>query len=194
MTLVQAIADYHALLDPKLAAVSWQCLTEEMRARRLYFGERPLATVLRPRLMTMTQYELLQRGTQQVAEAARSIVAAALADDEVGRAVREVLMLTPLEERLIAMPPGYLEPSAHSRMDTFLTVDGSSLQFVEYNAESPAAIAYEDLLAQAFLSMPVMQEFSKRYSIMPLPARQYMLRTLLDCWRTAGSPGHEPRL
>lgn len=194
MTLVQAIADYHALLDPELAAVSWQRLTEEMRASRLYFGERPLATVLRPRLMTMTQYELLQRGTQQVAEAARSIVAAVLADDEVGRAVREVLMLTPLEERLITMHPGYLEPSAHSRMDTFLTVDGSSLQFVEYNAESPAAIAYEDLLAQAFMTIPVMQEFIKRYPLMPLPARQYMLRTLIESWRTAGSPGHEPRV
>lgn len=194
MTLAQAIADYHALLDPALAAASWQRLTEEMRARQLYFGERPLATVLRPRLITMSQYDLLRHGTQQVAEAARAIVAAALENNEAGQAVRDILMLTPLEERLIAMHPGYLEPSAHSRMDTFLTVDGSSLQFVEYNAESPAAIAYEDLLAQAFLAMPVMEEFAKRYPLMPLPARQYMLRTLMDCWRAAGSPGHEPRV
>ncbi|WP_299756492.1 circularly permuted type 2 ATP-grasp protein [uncultured Chloroflexus sp.] len=194
MTLAQAIADYHALLDPALAAASWQRLTEEMRARQLYFGERPLATVLRPRLMTASQYDLLRRGTQQVAEAARAIVAAAFEHNETGQAVRDTLMLTPLEERLIAMHPGYLEPSAHSRMDTFLTVDGSSLQFVEYNAESPAAIAYEDLLAQAFLAMPVMEEFAKRYSLMPLPARPYMLRTLMDCWRAAGSPGQEPQV
>lgn len=194
MTLAQAIADYHALLDPALAAASWQRLTEEMRARQLYFGERPLATVLRPRLITASQYDLLRRGTQHVAEAARVIVAAALENNETGQAVRDILMLTPLEERLIAMHPGYLEPSAHSRMDTFLTVDGSSLQFVEYNAESPAAIAYEDLLAQAFLAMPVMEEFAKRYPLMPLPARPYMLRTLMNCWRAAGSPGHEPRV
>ncbi|WP_322487646.1 circularly permuted type 2 ATP-grasp protein [Chloroflexus sp.] len=194
MTLAQAIADYHALLDPALAAASWQRLTEEMRARQLYFGERPLSTVLRPRLITASQYDLLRRGTQHVAEAARAIVAASLENNETGQAVRDILMLTPLEERLIAMHPGYLEPSAHSRMDTFLTVDGSSLQFVEYNAESPAAIAYEDLLAQAFLAMPVMAEFAKRYPLIPLPARPYMLRTLMDCWRAAGSPGHEPRV
>lgn len=194
MTLAQAIADYHALLDPALAAASWQRLTEEMRARQLYFGERPLATVLRPRLITASQYDLLRRGTQQVAEAARAIVAAAFEPNKTGQAVRDTLMLTPLEERLIAMHPGYLEPSAHSRMDTFLTVDGSSLQFVEYNAESPAAIAYEDLLAQAFLAMPVMEEFAKRYPLMPLPARPYMLRTLMDCWRAAGSPGQEPQV
>jgi uncharacterized circularly permuted ATP-grasp superfamily protein len=194
MTLAQAIADYHALLEPALAIDSWQRLTEEMRARQLYFGERPLATVLRPRLITASQYDLLRRGTQQVAEAARAIVAAALESSELGQEVRDVLMLTPLEERLIAMHPGYLEPSAHSRMDTFLTVDGTSLQFVEYNAESPAAIAYEDLLTQAFLAMPVMTEFMKRYALTTLPARQYMLRTLLDCWQAAGSPGHEPRV
>lgn len=194
MTLAQAIADYHALLDPALAAASWQRLTEEMRARQLYFGERPLATVLRPRLMTASQYDLLRRGTQQVAGAARAIVAAAFEHNETGQTVRDTLMLTPLEERLIAMHPGYFEPSAHSRMDTFLTVDGSSLQFVEYNAESPAAIAYEDLLAQAFLAMPVMEEFAKRYPLMPLPARPYMLRTLMDCWRAAGSPGQEPQV
>ncbi len=192
MTLAQAIADYHALLEPTLATESWHRLTEEMRARQLYFGERPLATVLRPRLITASQYDLLRRGTQQVAEAARAIVAAALESSEMGQAVREVLMLTPLEEQLIAMHPGYLEPSAHSRMDTFLTIDGTSLRFVEYNAESPAAIAYEDLLTQAFLAMPVMTEFMKRYSITPLPARQYMLRTLIDCWQAAGSPGQEP--
>ncbi|MEF3274798.1 MAG: circularly permuted type 2 ATP-grasp protein [Chloroflexus sp.] len=194
MTLAQAIADYHALLEPDMAVASWRRLTEEMRARQLYFGERPLATVLRPRLITTSQYELLQHGTRQVAEAARAIVAAAFDRTDIGQAIREVLMLTSLEEHLITMHPGYLEPSAHSRMDTFLTVDGASLQFVEYNAESPAAIAYEDLLAQAFLMMPVMEEFTKRYPIMPLPARQYMLRTLLDCWREAGSPGSEPQV
>ncbi len=194
MTLAQAITDYHALLEPDMAIASWQRLAAEMRARQLYFGDRPLATVLRPRLITTAQYELLQRGTQQVAEAARAVVAAALESTAEGAAVREILMLTSLEERLIALHPGYREPSAHSRMDTFLTVDGSSLQFVEYNAESPAAIAYEDLLAQAFLAMPVMDEFAKRYPLMPLPARQYLLRTLIDRWREAGSPGREPRV
>lgn len=95
MTLAQAIADYHALLEPALAIDSWQRLTEEMRARQLYFGERPLATVLRPRLITASQYDLLRRGTQQVAEAARAIVAAALESSELGQEVRDVLYAHP---------------------------------------------------------------------------------------------------
>jgi len=191
MSLAQAIDHYHSLLDGETARASWETLSEEMRARRLFFGERPLATVLRPRLITRAQYAQLQAAVGTVAVASRKLAAAALAAGEVGAAVRATLMLTAQERALIDMHPGYSEPSAHSRMDTFLTVDGASLQFVEYNAESPAAIAYEDLLSQAFMATPVMQRFAERYPLSPLPARQRLLDTLLGSWRAAGSPGGE---
>lgn len=129
MTLAEAIDYYHGLLTPELAAASWATLSEEMQARRLYFGERPLATVLRPRLLTRPQYGQLQRGVSTVATAARKVAALALESGTTGEAARDLLLLTPQEQALIAMHPGYHEPSAHSRMDTFLTVDGSSLQF-----------------------------------------------------------------
>ncbi|MCU0492820.1 MAG: hypothetical protein MUD01_14610 [Chloroflexaceae bacterium] len=190
--LADAIAHYHSLLEPAMARDSWQRLSEEMRANQLYFGDKPLATVLRPRLITQPQYELLQRGVGTVATAARKLAAAALDGGELANALRHGLRLTPQEDTLIAMHPGYLEPSAHSRMDTFLTVDGTSLQFVEYNAESPAAIAYEDMLSAAFLTMPVMDEFKKRYSVSSLPARHRLYQTLLDSWTEAGCPGGEP--
>jgi hypothetical protein len=162
MDLSAAIDHYHSLLNPELAAASWARLSDEMQARRLFFGDKPLASVLRPRLISEVQYGQLQRGVGTVARAARSVVAPALQEGPEGDAVRAVLMLTEQERALIAMHPGYQEPSAHSRMDTFLTVDGASLQFVEYNAESPAAIAYEDLLSEAFLATPVMDEFARR--------------------------------
>ncbi len=192
MSLLTAIEYYHSLLTPEAATASWLRLSEEMRARRLYFGERPLATVLRPRLITGSQYALLQRAVGAVATAARKVTAAALDPGAEGEAVRQVLLLTPQEEELIARHPGYAEPSAHSRMDTFLTLDGASLQFVEYNAESPAAIAYQDLLSEAFLATPVMQAFVQRYPVRSLPARQRLLETLLASWREAGAPGGEP--
>ncbi|MBC8075286.1 MAG: hypothetical protein H7Y32_04360, partial [Chloroflexales bacterium] len=57
--LEEAIAHYHSLLDPPMARASWHRLAAEMRAGRLYFGERPLATVLRPRMLTRDQYALV---------------------------------------------------------------------------------------------------------------------------------------
>jgi hypothetical protein len=142
-------------------------------------------TVLRPRFVTAAQYDLVQRACGLVAGAAHRLALAILDDD----ALRADLMLTPGEERLIAMHPGYREPSAHSRMDTFLTVDGRSLQFVEYNAESPAAIAYEDVLSEVFEQLPAMRAFAQSYTLSKLPSRHRLLETLLASWREFGGSG-----
>ncbi len=192
MFLADAIDHYHELLlSTDMARESWATLSAEMRARRLFFSERPLSSVLRPRLISAAQYALLQRAVGDVARAARKVADLALTPGSAGAAVREQLMLTPHEHALIDMHPGYADPSAHARMDTFLTLDGS-LQFAAYNAENPASVAYEDLLSQAFREMPVMRAFTRRYPLRPLPTRQRMIETLLGAWREADSPGGEP--
>lgn len=183
--LQDAINHYHSLLDRDMARHSWDQLSQAMHARNLFFGERPLATVLRPRLISADQYQMLEQGCSLVGAAMRSLSERMLSDDR----LRADLMLTEQEQALIAMHPGYAEASAHSRMDTFLTVDGSSLQFVEYNGESPAAIAYEDKLSEAFREIDVMQAFARRYRLANLPSRHYLLATLLDTWREFGGFG-----
>jgi uncharacterized circularly permuted ATP-grasp superfamily protein len=183
--LAEAIAHYHQLLDLETARATQAQLDAEQRAHNLFFGDRPLVTVLRPRFLSAAQYRLLQQACGLVAGAARRL-AMAMLDDPV---LRAGLALTPSEEALIAIDPGYEDPSAHSRMDTFLTLDGSSLQFVEYNAESPAAIAYEDVLSEVFLRLPAMRRFAERYTVTPLPARHRLLETLLAAWRAGGGSG-----
>jgi hypothetical protein len=69
---------------------------------------------------------------------------------------RDLMAFTPGEEALLALDAGYAEPSASSRLDSFFDNHTGSLQFVEYNAESPAGMAYEDELSEVFQSLPVM--------------------------------------
>ena len=191
--LEAAIAHYHRLLDNDTARESWAQLNREMQARQLYFGQRPLCSVLRPRLISEPQYAQLQKGVGLIAEASRKITANALEDHPERAIIQETLLFNALEQQLLALHPGYPEPSAHSRMDTFLSLDGT-LQFVEYNAESPAAIAYEDMLSEAFLQTSIMQAFRQHYRISSLPARQRMRQTLLESWEAAGSAGGAPRI
>src|ERR1041385_1039570 len=47
--LQRAIEAWHEGLTPELAGESWQWLTDQLSRRRLFFGDRPLCTVLRPR-------------------------------------------------------------------------------------------------------------------------------------------------
>jgi uncharacterized circularly permuted ATP-grasp superfamily protein len=180
--LETAISHYHALLDADIARATAEELTRAQRERNLFFGERPLVSVLRPRLITPAQYELLRRACGLVGAAMQRLGDEMLADPQ----LRAGVALTAQEEALVQVDPGYAGHCAHSRMDTFLTLDGASLRFVEYNGESPAAIAYEDVLSEVFLNLPAMHAFAQHYDVRPLPARQRLLDALLDAWRQFG--------
>ena len=96
------------------------------------------------------------------------------------------------EEALLALAAGYAEPSASSRLDSFFDNQTGSLQFVEYNAESPAGMAYEDGLSDVFLALPVMQEFGRKYRVTKVPTAPSMVQTLLEKFREWGK-SDDPR-
>src|SRR3990172_4621406 len=101
-----AIAHYHALLDPGTARASQAQLNDQLHRRELFFGERPLCTVLRPRFLTTGQYHLLQRAIRSVMPAFAKAHQAALADP----AFRAQFKLADWEEELIQADPGFPPP------------------------------------------------------------------------------------
>jgi uncharacterized circularly permuted ATP-grasp superfamily protein len=189
MILREAISYYHSLLDDETAREHQRILDEAQWRENLFFGERPLVTVLRPRLLTVGQYVYLRNICTTIARAARQAADYALSNQE----IRRLMAFTPGEEALLAIDPGYAESSASSRLDSFFDNETGSLQFVEYNAESPAAIAYGDVLSEIFLALPVMAEFSRRYDVRPIPVRHRMLQALLEAFREWGR-ATEPRI
>jgi hypothetical protein len=175
--LAEAIATYHDLLTDEIAQASQAQLERQLRSRGLYFGDRPLCTVLRPRFLTSDQYRALQMGVEQVMRPFRTAYAAALSNP----AVRAQFALLDWEERLLDCRPGFRDPSPTSRLDAFFLEDG--LRFTEYNAETPAGSAYNDTLSSVFYGLPVMREFLRSYEVRPLPARHGVLHVLLDAFR-----------
>ncbi|HEY7637324.1 MAG TPA: hypothetical protein VH763_17360 [Gemmatimonadales bacterium] len=184
-----AIAFYHDRLTDELAAASQEQLDNQLRSRGLYFGERPLCTVLRPRLMSPEQYRMLQSGVQRIVRAFRTAHDAALAD----AGVRSQFALQEWEERLVGCHPGFQDPSPASRLDAFFA-GAEGLRFTEYNAETPAGSAYNDALSTVFYGLPVMREFLRRYDVRPLPARHGVLHVLLDAFRQWSGRRELPRI
>ena len=95
--LARAIARYHALLDAGLVEESQGQLDEQQRRRGLFFGERPLCVVLRPRFLTAEQYGFLRRSLRVLMRAFGTAFRAALADP----ALRAQFMLADWEEELV---------------------------------------------------------------------------------------------
>lgn len=184
----ETIDFYHGLLDPQTAADTYAQLTEQQQRRGLLFGERPLCTVLRPRFLSPREYRTLQSAIRTLMPAFAKAHAAALADAD----FRYQFRLTEWEEELVHADPGFRSPSPTSRMDTFFDED-DELWLTEYNAETPAAVAYNDVLTEVFFALPVMREFEKVYEVRPLPGRHHLLHALMDCYRQWGGT-EKPRI
>jgi len=174
------VAAYHALLDDeRLVAASAEALAEGQRERRLMFGERPLCVAVRPQLMTRRRYEQAVAAAEGVHGALAALEKAVLKDAD----LRLELGLEPEEERLALADPGFAYSSPSARLDSFFA---GQIRFVEYNAESPAGMAYSDNLAAIFARLPVMKAFRKRFRGRFLPTRRRQLSAMLHAFRQWG--------
>jgi hypothetical protein len=173
-----AIAIYHDTLTDQLAADSQGAMDEQLRRRGLYFGERPLCTVLRPRLLTPAQLTYLERQSRILLGAFAKAYEAAIRD----AAFRAQFGLLDWEETLVHHDPGFRDPSPTSRLDAFFVDESSGMHLTEYNAETPAGLAYGDALSELFLTLPITGAYLERYALRPLPARQAVLHPLLDAY------------
>lgn len=190
MALNQAIEHYHGLLRDDVAAETQGQLDAQLRARGLYFGERPLCTVLRPRFLRPEQYRYLQARIDVLLRAFAKAYEAAAAD----AAFRAQFRLHDWEETLVAEPLRFRDASPVSRLDAFFVSEKGGLKFTEYNAETPAGAAYGDLLSEVFLGLPVMREFLHRFQVRPLPARHLVMHALLSTFQEWRGTREAPRI
>ena len=180
------VAAYHSLLDEdaSVAAASAEQLAAGQRERRLMFGERPLCVCLRPQLMTRKRYDHAVAAALGVHSALSALEKAVLKDAE----LRRELGLEPEEEKLAMADPGFRFSSPSVRLDSFFA---DEVRFVEYNAESPAGMAYSDNLAAIFAGLPVMKAFRKRFRGRFAATRSKQLRCMLNAFRQWGK-GQRP--
>lgn len=185
----EAVDAYHDVLTDAVAADSQAMLDTQTRKRDLFFGDRPLCTVLRPRFMTPAQYRLLQRRAAALMGAFGRAYGAAVADP----AVRSQFRLTPWEEKFVLDDPGFPWPSPVSRLDAFFAGD-DGLRFTEYNAETPAGPLFNDVLTELFYALPAMREFTREWDVRPLPARHNVLHALLSAYEAWSRTRAVPRI
>jgi hypothetical protein len=195
VVLDEAIATYHDLLTENLAAESGGQLEEQQRRRGLSFGDRPLCTVLRPRFLTVEQFRFLCTRVRVLLGAFTILHEAALASPEVRRQFR----LTEQEEIVLSYEPGFRCPMPTARLDAFFVPAqrGSGvgqLRFTEFNAETPAAAAYTDILAEVFLALPIMGAFAHHYRATLQPSRPGVYHALLEAYRQWSGRRDLPRI
>jgi hypothetical protein len=168
---------WHSGLTPEIAEESATWLEAQLRHRGLFFGDRPLCNVLRPRFLTATQYDQLRAGISPLLRAFATALDTALGEP---RFLDQFHLLD--WERTLALEDPRIPPSPVSRLDAFFESGTGRLLFTEYNAETPAGSAYHDALSELFLSIPAARPFLKSHLLRPLPARHQVLHALLSSY------------
>jgi len=184
----RAADDYHRLLrdDRGLVQELEQRFEGRMREAKLTFGGRILCPFLRPNFVSPAVYEEIRGVCRGIFRAIEK------AEERLGQGLWDRVDMTPEERELAAVDPGYRRSSPTSRLDSFITT--SAYQFVELNAESPAGIAYNEVLVDIFLELPVMKRFQERYRLRRFRSRDRLLETLLNCHREAGGREEKPTI
>ncbi|HSY58953.1 MAG TPA: circularly permuted type 2 ATP-grasp protein [Terriglobales bacterium] len=179
---------WHALLRPdiELSPAFLGELNARMRAEKLKFGDRVHCPFLRPFFLTSKDDSRVREVAEAIAALGERVVRQSLADP----ALLAQAALSPDEERLARISPGYNTSSTASRLDAFLLPD--SLQFAEYNAESPAGPGYAETLAEVFMSLPVMRRFEESYRVRKYSTMKMLLEALLASYREWGGMASPP--
>ena len=184
----QAAEDYHRLLrdDQALVQELESRFFERMREARLTFGGRVLCAFPRPNFVAPADYEAIRVVCRDIFRAVEKV------EKQLGEGLWDRVDVTPEERELVRLDPGYRRSSPTSRLDSFITTD--AYRFVELNAESPAGIAYNEVLVDIFLELPVMKRFQERWKLHRFQARERLLETLLECHREAGGREERPTI
>jgi hypothetical protein len=163
-------------------------LSARMRERRLQFGDRVICPFLRPFFLDAAD-ELRVRGVAEMLWTLGERVA--------GEATGTPQMLADLalsddEIRLAGIDPGYATTSTAARADAFILPE--SLQFAEYNGESPAGAGYSQGLAQLFDGEPLMAGFRERFDARFARPVEALLEALVASYREWGGTASPPRM
>jgi uncharacterized circularly permuted ATP-grasp superfamily protein len=184
---LQPIAEWQRLVHEQPGDVCG-ALAVEMRKRRLTFGDRLLCPFLRP-------FFLSPGDEQRVAHAAETMWRLGERVAEAARERPELLRdlcLSDAEIALAEIDPGYGITSTAARADAFLLPD--SLQFAEYNAESPAGPGYSQRLAELFDEGPLMARFREQFAARYYTPIAHLLEALLESYRDWGGTAAPPQM
>ncbi len=186
MKLVNPGDHWDNLLDEIDAGALCSSLAGRMRERRLTFGGRSLCPFLRPFFLEAADEPRVAEAAETLWQLGERVVAAALED----QTILDDLALSEDELRLVRIDPGYGTASTAGRADAFLLPE--LLQFAEYNAESPAGLAYSEGLAELFSETPLAGRFRESFDVQFYRPVETMLDALLASYREWGGRASPP--
>jgi hypothetical protein len=155
----------------------------EIEKSHFKFGRFSIPTFFKAHWVTSRQDRLLKSASEHMLAILNKVVHLTLNE----AAFHDFFHLTPKEKELMEIDPGYSQAVVIARFDSFL--EGESLKFIELNTDSPAGMAYSDLLEDALFHSAMLREFVEGHHLRHEWRAKKLLETLLQVYDEFG--GHE---
>jgi len=186
--VASAIDYWNELLRDADAGALCRHLTARQRERRLRFGDRVLCPFLRPFFLDAADEARVKHVAETLWTLGERVARVAIESP----AMLHQLALSEAEIRLARIDPGYATTSTAARADAFILPD--SLQFAEYNGESPAGAGYSQGLAELFAEQPLTARLRERLDARFYRPVEALLDALLASYREWGGVASPPRM
>jgi hypothetical protein len=188
--LDEAISRYHKILEAEPHKnLSWvKTLQDRMEAERLSSGGRMMCPFLRPNFVTQRQYDNLVKSGESLLAAMDRMLQLVLASPQ----LLARMELLPAEKMLAAIDPGYQIPEVASKLD--LQIHNGTMRVVQYNAGSPAGLAYAEGLSNIFYDSPPVKEFRRKYNVTRVGGKKPFLGALLKAYKQFSGGNQKPSI
>ena len=161
---------------PEDSAMQLDQLDRFLTERKCTFGGNSMPTLLKPNFISVKQTKVLLRTVEIMSRILEKFVNIYLKNEE----IRQLMKFPELENELLFIEPGYKKPLVISRLDAFL--NDYSVKFLEFNCDSPAGIAYSDVMEEGFREIFKEYPFMWDWQVESMQRQDLLLKSLLKCY------------
>lgn len=140
------------------------------------FSGKPMPTLLKPNFVSKKQLQKLKLTVEVMGTVLDKFIDLYMKNED----VRRIMKFSDIENELFNIDPGYNKPLVISRLDAFLNDD--TVKFLEFNCDSPAGIAYADVMEEGFKELFKEYPLFEQWKISYMRRQDLLLDTLLQCY------------
>ena len=136
-----------------------------------------MPTLLKPNFISPKQTQTLIYAVEKISSALNKFIDLYMTDKE----VRKIMKFSDRENELFSIEPGYSTALVIARLDAFM--QNYTVRFLEFNCDSPAGLAYSDVMEDGFKELFKAYSFLKEWKIDYVRRQDRLLKTLLKCYQ-----------
>lgn len=176
----ERLCNERVLAQPEASRKALEWIHVQQVAREVMFGGKSVPTLLRPNFISPAQERMLRGVTGVVMDCLEKVIKTYFESD----VLHDVLRLSELEREMVSIEPGIERCIVKSRLDAFM--DGDSLKFLEFNCDSPAAVAYGHMQNEIFYQTFLVEALTDKYELTWYNRSRMMFDALMQAYREFG--------